>query len=631
MYTKAVWKARSGESGEGIRETQAAIPHLHNAGNICYLRIVELSTLGTQTLPCNCSAKTQLLGGNYAMKKHIALTAWLIVWPSALYCQYYYPPASPSRSILSSGLVLGTERERYFSLRMEALGFDLSGIVEDQLTDLYRNPAYFDTLSSPKFFGDLVRVSQSVYYPAVRISKVSIQPIQISNIGGDQGYPYSNVLSSTNSASPVGLRLGYFGKFGVLVRGNFAQNSSHNNDASSVPYDGGSTAGELRSRRDESGESQNSWGDAQLSYATSLSDDLSLGGSYTFSISDNPSTFDGNGDAFRSNLYFYENDTSASVFQGRSHTDNRTTSNIVRLGLLHRNTTDSWDAVGTVEIFSATLGSVEQSANSYYASSLYTYNIPSLFRFQRSWNENARGISAHVEASNFGLDVQYRHRQSEDAILTAQLGAGVATFSSDDRFYSFSQSGMFRQSLYDTVATSGLHEAFAVSSPDGFGFRIQGGAGWTFRVGDALLAIAGIGNYLHMKYDFDEWSRIADFLTQQARDTVATLQSFSNDARFLHQVTNSFVRIAVPLGLEYEVVRNFNVRAGWMAEFIRSVSQDRSEQAGYRFTDTHINLSTVSFGVGYRISKRLQADFVNYGDIAQPRNWNVSVTYNRAE
>ena len=95
----------------------------------------------------------------------------------------------PSIAGLESEIILGTEREKHISMRIQALGRDFSGYIPDQLTDLYRNPAYFGRLDSPVLWGDLDRRRNG---------------------------------SFRGSSPPFGGRLGYAKRIGLLLHGNFA-------------------------------------------------------------------------------------------------------------------------------------------------------------------------------------------------------------------------------------------------------------------------------------------------------------------------------------------------------------------------------------------------------------------------
>jgi hypothetical protein len=63
----------------------------------------------------------------------------------------------PSTYVLQSGIVLGTGREQHLSMRVKGLGSDLSQIVDDHVTNLYRNPAYFGMQERTGVLGELIK------------------------------------------------------------------------------------------------------------------------------------------------------------------------------------------------------------------------------------------------------------------------------------------------------------------------------------------------------------------------------------------------------------------------------------------------------------------------------------------
>jgi opacity protein-like surface antigen len=182
-------------------------------------------------------------------------------------------------------------------------------------------------------------------------------------------------------------------------------------------------------------------------------------------------------------------------------------------------------------------------------------------------------------------------------------------------------------STSDTSKNSSYYLTARYGSPDGVGLQANANAGWTFTMSDFLVA-AGVGaNLLHLNFDYDAQRTLLDDAYQLSHQVGMSLRHYTEDNRFLHKQNVTTVRLAVPLGLEYELVKHCHVRAGWVAEFLRTANEDKSTENGFDVTSNQINLSTVTFGMGYQIFEKLRADFVNVGDIAQPRNWNLSAIY----
>ncbi|MEK9136287.1 MAG: hypothetical protein AAB393_04130 [Bacteroidota bacterium] len=138
------------------------------------------------------------------MVRHVVMYA-LWIFPVFSFAQTYISTPLYTSRFLQSGAMLGTERERHYSLRMQALGGDFSGTIEDQITDLYRNPAYFAKVENPVAMGELVRP----YYSNEPVTKIRVKPNLFVN--GAYNTP-ENVASST------GLCCAYLSQFGLLLR-----------------------------------------------------------------------------------------------------------------------------------------------------------------------------------------------------------------------------------------------------------------------------------------------------------------------------------------------------------------------------------------------------------------------------
>ena len=346
----------------------------------------------------------------------------VLMMPSIIFAQ-----TLPSVSVLQSGIMLGTGRERHFSLRVEALGTDFDGIISDQITDLYRNPAFFDKIEHPLLFGELARPQYS-YTPVVKVAK---PVIRLESINQDS-YPIYLVdpRSSTqlyypeNSSSPIGIRFGYTGRFGIFVRGNYASSYRQQNNQtidSYPPYN------QLTfSQGDWTMETRSDWGDAQFSYAFSLAEHVSAGVSYTFGISENPNKAQSRNVSFRSLINPYYTDSTYSANRGFSNLTNRTTSHTIRSGLLWDREGIMIDALGTLEFISADLSIDQHSEQAYHdvSRSLRSpqYSISDRYTIQDFIT------SAGMKGTNIRIDTRYLNASDQTQSFTAQLGQASLSF-----------------------------------------------------------------------------------------------------------------------------------------------------------------------------------------------------------
>ncbi|MBI3765468.1 MAG: hypothetical protein HY277_03065 [Ignavibacteriales bacterium] len=587
------------------------------------------------------------------MVRRVVFTCIVVLMPTVVFCQNL--PSSPSLSILNSGSMLRSDRDLYFSLRMEALGVAFGGLVTDHLTDLYRNPAYFGVNDRPLLFGDLIRPRTAQYgYHVVIIKKpvlprdymVSIdskplkpgKPFAVRSSKRSRVFDLADVQSSlsatsyypTSSSTPIGVRAGYVGKFGVLIRGYYSQSTDQSNNANEGINPGYYSNEQFRSSFSSTGESESAWGDVQLSYGWSLSENFSAGASYTFSINDYPNRSAFSRSEFRLPVIINGYDSTTQVEDDTYNRTDRMIGNILRAGILMKDGLSSWDAVATVEFLSHKITNAEHRYSNYYESYQRNSTYPDFSLRQRSALQDFL-INSDVQTTNAGLDIQYKNVGADDRTLTAQLGVGISDFSSNDQSHTAAAAQEYYRRPYDTLGFNAVFQGSIAGKPDGFGFVAHGALGWTLRANDFLLAIAGVANYWHLKYDYDQRKSISDLAvnvrTSMGRDSVYYDRAFSSETRFLHQHNATLIRVAIPIGMEFELIKNLHVRAGWVVEFVRNVNQEKALDQGYRFTNNAINFSTVSFGMGYQIVERLRADFVNLGDIAQPRDWNISVMY----
>jgi len=454
-------------------------------------------------------------------------------------------------SFLQSGIVLGTERERHFSMRIKALGRDFSGLLPDQITDLYRNPAFFHRTKTPILFGELVR-------------------------------------------QPAGLetkaRFSYTKTYGVLLRGNYENSALR-------------SGGPLDQPGFDTDKDRAFHGEAQFSLGFPLSERLSSGASYTYGTNE----FD----------YLRSDGTSSSYYTDLTSRDNNNTdrAHVARFGLIwDKAEGKSWDAVATVERFSA------DGTYLYQANKSQTFN-------PQSSNRQYSLQDARVRATNLRLALRFLNASQPEKTFAAQFSAGVAFFSENDQDYSSSYSQSVRMSSFDTsetITTASLDENWAA---DGFGFQLQSGAGWSWHRNNFLFAVAALGNFRRVSYD-DRAQRETVY-TQTLRTSKNTYTW--NDRRQTPQLRNdytvSYYGLAAPVGIEYNPTKGLQLRAGWKIQFLGRTNERSSSERSWRSSYNYLDTSTVTFGLGYQIFDQLRADLVNFGNLSEPRNWNLAIIY----
>lgn len=505
--------------------------------------------------------------------KAILLFSSSILAVTSLHAQY-----SASTALLKSGVVHGTERERHFSVRLQALGADFSGFVADPITDMYRNPAYFSGIARPLFFGELVRKPQT----ALRVPMADARTL---------------ALSATT-------RLGNANRLGLLLRGNYAKSPSFSTDA----FETGNRSHTEMSRRDE----RDHWAEAQIVWGFPLLKKYSAGLSYTYGrneIREERETASTD----------YESDpagtaTAAEQESSLSREEHADRSHIIRFGLLRESANrNAWEAVATLELFSADPADILRTRQMLHETQSSPYKV------YQTIDQYDRVDAGYLEAANGRLDLCYRNASHPARTFVAQLGLGLVAFSANDEERSTRYRDYYYATASNTYQSSDTSRFTLLAAPKGSGFQIKGGVGWTFQRNGFLFSLAALGSYQRLRYD-----------------DVAKLDDYSWLARTSPYDYNfAQYRLALPLGMEYQITSGLHLRDGWVAEFRgdqteddnREIDEDSFYERTSRYSSYWLDFSKVTFGMGYQIFERLRADLLNYGNLSAPKDWNVALSY----
>jgi hypothetical protein len=547
------------------------------------------------------------------MVRHVVVYAlWII--PVFSFAQIYTPtPLYPSQ-FLQSGAMLGTEQERHYSIRMDALGKDFSGTIEDQITDLYRNPAYFAKMENPVVMGELIRP----YYSNEPPAKVRVT----SNLFVNGAYN-----TPENVGSSTGLRCAYLSQFGLLLRTTYNANTSATNNTTNG-VDPWSYQGALYSDQTRSSNGYKSTlSDIQLSYGFMFDNGVSAGVSYTFGsyISDNSY-----GSLSGASRVVPSTTTSSydSLWSGRGEIRTMADNLIAhtfRFGVHWGNTDNQVEAVGTVEMLNGTSEQVQSYNYESYEAYRWT-DTARLYLYGRQRVE-AGWSTEDIKGTNIRLDMRYHQPLPEGRTFTAQLGGGVAFFSSDGTQRVVSQYVDTTSSFY-TSGSSMLSRWTRITTPDGFGFQLNARVGWTFPVEQFLLAAGTIVNVGHIAFDYDAQRSQTDTLRQWFNGSDSLVRALGSTSTPAHSSSGLTLRVALPIAMEVEALKDFHIRAGWVPQYVRNVNEDISDENGFRKTSDNLDAMTMTFGLGYQIFQKLRVDMANYGDLAQPRSWNIAAQYN---
>ena len=523
------------------------------------------------------------------MRNTIGFLAALLL-PISLHGQF----SSASTALLQSGVVHGTEREQHLSMRIQALGTDFSGYIDDEITDLYRNPAFFHRLQHAVVFGELVRQRRS-----------------------SPSLPVLDTRAMVFSSSFPLMRGGQKGSIGFLVSGNYASTPSQ---TANVSESANSYSSDLASREELGG-----WGEVQASWGFSLFDKFSAGMNYTYGRNEG-----------RRNLESSEIDYMRTTFSSgntlimesqnalRDNLDHADASHILRFGILREGSNGkSWDAVTTIERFSA------KPVQDLFSQSNDRESRSSPYLFEEDAARQDYSRTGDLQSTNWRLDFRYRRSPNATRSFVAQLGVGVSWFSSHDGERSSSYLQSYRATAFDSAETSYYSRNTLDATPDGFGFQVQGGAGWNIQQNNFLFALAALASYQDLSYQ--------DEARGESRSGLMPSETFP---LFLYSIPYDFVssqyRLALPLGVEYRTMQKLSLRAGWVPVFRGETYEERSKRIGEadsreydrRISSHRLDVSAVTFGMGYRVFNQLRADLLNFGNLSQIQDWSLSVIYN---
>ncbi len=588
------------------------------------------------------------------MKRHVVL--FLLSCLTLTLQAQTFNPAFRSVDYLRSGILTGSERDRYYSMRMYSLGLGFQGLIEDQLTDLYRNPAYFNKNEEKLIWGDVVRgtlgsktLSSSgtgtpiqrapIYYAYNEYVTEENVPEYDTRI---YYYPptYGGNLSSYRPPAAVttnatGVRFGYASHFGILARGNHTGSISQINSETEGL---GSYYDYQRQKYYGTSTNDNNGLDIQLSYGLSLSHDVSFGLSYTLAYDESP------GEDIYNSLYSnnstynnYSSDSSWNENVSNQTIARKMASHIFKAGLLYESDASSFEAIATLDLSSADYGYGLSSANHSASIYRYYYNV--------GYPEEYANISRHqstsltdvhdafsASVSTVRLDFRYFNESEKNQTFSARLGFGVGFISADETAggTSYYQNSNSYQNQTPPIQTYGNNQSALFSyglKPTGDGFQVNTGVAWGFHVNNWYLLIGGTAYATHNSFDFDDNQSVANQTTQYNYDTISHATSYDHNSAYHHTYSIGTIQIALPIGVEYEIVKDCFARLGWELSYLRKVDKDQTSENGHRTVSDRINTPTVTLGLGVKIIDDLHVDFLSIGDFTTPTNWNLHIMY----
>ncbi|MBI5216701.1 MAG: hypothetical protein HY960_13195 [Ignavibacteriae bacterium] len=529
----------------------------------------------------------------------------LLLLPLQTMGQYYNIVSS--EQYLRSGIILGSERETYQSYRVYTLGSDFANFIEDDVSDLYRNPANFNTMKQAIVFGEYEGNFQRT------------TPSLSKYFNGSDYYPYYV------SEKAKGVRVGYADSWGVMLRLKHASSDKDNNSTRS---DNITNIIPLYMNIE-----QNDWkkniSDVQLSYAFPLQENTSLGFSYSFVFDETPTEHNQYRLLQDDNINSTYVDTSYEERTGNSASSYKNSSHIFRSGLQWKKERAIFDVTGTIERMSLRATGYSHDINNSWRIYHYTEGSRNGFN-QNEYDIIGSGLS-NTDATIIKLNFRYKNIINERNSIIASFDGGLSSFNAEEQKGSSYKSIGIAELSTDTSYSYNKNILNRISSetlsPDGTGYFLNGGLVYQLSVTNAHFLIGVICNFAKFSYDYPSYYSYIDTSIRIKPDTTIITRQQATIVNNSYQRKFGIFRVSIPVGIEYKVVEDLTLRGGWYIEYFFETDQNYSEYKAARNSTNDMYSSIPTIGFGWEIIEGLQADFINTGSITESRDWVMALQY----
>jgi hypothetical protein len=238
-------------------------------------------------------------------------------------------------------------------------------------------------------------------------------------------------------------------------------------------------------------------------------------------------------------------------------------------------------------------------------------------------NLDCSASSGPVENRAFGLDVNWKRDLSKKTILSLLFGGRYET-----NKYTWSEQG--RDTSYQSSDRHTLFESQSAIDNDDEGFSLMLGVGCETRFSFNILDIADVlandldgactlgvackGYWDQDKLDHYSWS--AESSTSMVGDSVSKSTHGFEEAR-VRKTINSF-RLCIPVGMEFVLEKAVKIRLG--GEFV--VRKDETESGSYSWSKGYYYQG---FGLSYH--DQIHLDVVSKEPMSHIGNWTARVEY----
>jgi hypothetical protein len=472
------------------------------------------------------------------------------------------------------------------SVRIMGMGEELAGVMRDQYTDIYRNPAYLSLVKRVRVFGQNNLVGRT---------ELRIAP-QITN--------------KETGLIGIVLPIPDFGKLALVGELKPSTSEKHPGKIEHQDY---SSLYRI-STYSENLYTKESIVNFKAIYSRRLSPSLLAGVDFVYLK---------NYHRLDSEIYSSMIDRSRATdellrderYEKVSNSDDSPDAQRASLGLLF----DSWKR--------STLDFTLYYENSNYVKEAYNrkqsegiWFSPDTFQYH---GLNYSTSSGPVENKAFGLDVNWKRDLSKRTILSLLFGGRYET-----NKYSWSEQG--RDTYHQSSDRHTLSENYSSMKNDDESFGLMLGVGcetrFTFKildVGDVLandldgactLAVACKGYWDQDKLDHYRWS--ANSSISMVGDSVSKSTAGFEEARL--RKTNNSYRVGIPIGMEFVLEKAVKIRLG--GEFV--IKRDETESGSSTWSKGYFYQ-----GLGLSYQDQIYLDVYSKEPMSHMGNWMARVEY----
>jgi len=491
------------------------------------------------------------------------------------------------RSSSTSTIYLAANSENYNSLRLSSMGVGLNGIISDEISDYFRNPAYLNMVEQRTYYLDFDNKGSS---NDLRISLFS--PLFNGQVGLSFSGNSSEINSSVNRTEP---EFDLFEEYTITTTSNSKTSNSNYN--------------------------------LHLWWADNLSENLKYGLNYIRKSSDiNSNRFTTKSRlTTRIDLFNQSTTVSSRINSKLIDKDNDVDVNTFRAGLIFGSLPGMViDMVLKAEFNDTNSDAVSgRKINNTYSSIRPNYSSTT-----QSTDTSSSIISSKSNNSVYGLKINAKKRINDSVIQSYFLSFDRVKFDFSENEMVSDSTSVFqkRDSIFSNTTDLFLSEVnsdWDVTTANVF--RI--GFGREVRLDKALFGIGLNAKISNANWD-EEITGSSSGLNVVSNNDTTIQQSSSIELGSVNKREISTAVISFPLGGELNVSNKFSLRLGMVFNAVYSKDKITSSSEGVLFNSERRSLRTgKSFGIGYTYSERFSADLMAISDLARISSWRISIQY----